>query len=242
MRGSHAALPCAAPLRGGIQPCKSAFLPICLVDANEPEKRTLKRIQLRTLELLILSVSLLSACSQLPRVETGSEYQRWLEHQIAVSEINSWKIKGRISIKNGKESGTATLHWNQVNSDYELRVITPFGQGTYLLKGSPNRVTMQGPKNEILTADTPDELLYEGLGWTVHLAGLMYWIRGIPEPDIDYSQLLLDREGRLSEMEQSGFNVSVQRYTDQDGVSLPGKLFIKNDNIQLKMVIQNWNI
>ena len=51
MRGSHAAPPCAAPLRGGLQQCKSAVLPICLVGATELEKRTLKQVQLRILGL-----------------------------------------------------------------------------------------------------------------------------------------------------------------------------------------------
>jgi len=192
--------------------------------------------------LIILTVSLLSACSPLPRIETDSEPQQWLEHQIAVSEIKSWNIKGRIAVQNGKESATATLHWNQINSNYELRFIAPLGQGTYILKGSSEGVIMQGPNNEVLTAETPEKLMNEGLGWAIHLAGLMYWVRGIPEPDINYTQLLLDEKGRLSDMKQSGFTVSVLRYTEQNGVSLPEKLFIKSDNIQLRMVIQNWNI
>ena len=59
MFGSHATLPCAAPLRGGLRPCKSAVLPICLVGATELKKRcaipvittvhTLKRVQLQFL-------------------------------------------------------------------------------------------------------------------------------------------------------------------------------------------------
>jgi len=196
----------------------------------------------RRLLLLILAVSLFNACSPLPRIDSDTLSQYWLEHQIAVSEINSWKIKGRIAVRTEKESGTATLHWNQYISSYELRIIAPFGQGTYLLKGSPEGVIMQGPKKKVLTAETAEELLYEGLGWDIYLAGLKYWIRGIPEPDIDYSHLLLDEEGRLTNIEQSGFTVSVSRYTDQDGVSLPEKLYIKNDNIQLELVIKNWNI
>jgi outer membrane lipoprotein LolB len=43
-------------------------------------------------------------------------------------------------------------------------------------------------------------------------------------------------------MKQSGFNISVSRYADLDGVSLPEKLTIKSDNIKLKVIIQNWGI
>jgi len=40
----HAVHPCAAPLRGGLQPYKSAILPLCQVGATEPKNRTLKRV------------------------------------------------------------------------------------------------------------------------------------------------------------------------------------------------------
>ena len=178
----------------------------------------------------------------MPRIESGSSYQQWIEHQLAVSKIGSWKIKGRVAVQNGKESATATLYWDQISSNYELRLIGPLGQGTYIFNGSPDGVILRAPNNKILTADTPDQLMNEGLGWAVHFAGLKYWIRGIPEPDINYSQLLLDGKGRLSDLKQSGFTVSILRYTDQAGISLPEKIIISNDNIRLKMVIQNWSI
>lgn len=190
----------------------------------------------------MLAVSLLSACSSLPKTDPQNRAQLWLQHQIAVSGVTSWNINGRIAVKNDKQSGTVTLFWNQFLSNFELRFIAPLGQGTYILSGTNDGVVMKDPKNNIVRAETPEMLLYEGLGWDVHLDGLKYWVRGLPEPGINYSQLTLDDKGRLSNMEQSGFNVSVSRYTEQNGVSLPNKLSIKSDNIQLKVVIQNWDI
>ena len=198
---------------------------------------------MRRIFLLLLAVSLLSACAtQLPKIDSGLKSQLWLEHQIAVSAIQSWNIKGRMAVKNEKESGTVTLLWNQFLSNYELRFIAPLGQGTYILTGSPGGVAMKGPKNKTMRAETPEQLLRDELGWDVHLNGLRYWIRGLPEPDMKYSKLLLDNKGRLTNIEQSGFNVSVSRYTEQGSVSLPEKLTIKSDKIQLKVVIQNWEI
>ena len=193
--------------------------------------------------LLLLA---LGACAQLPEVDSETDLQeksfRWLEHQVAASTVRSWKIKGRLAIKNARESGTLTLHWNQQTSVYELLLIAPFGQGSYLLKGSPDGVTMEGPKDLLLVATSPGQLLQQELGWKIHLEGLKYWIRGLPEPGVTYSELALDENGRLSNMQQSGFDIRVSRYTEQAGVSLPEKISIKGDNIQLKMVIQNWEI
>ena len=82
----------------------------------------------------------------------------------------------------------------------------------------------------------------EKLGFDIHFDGLKYWIRGIPEPNVKYSQLLLDEQGRLLDMKQSGFTISILRYTNKEDVSLPEKLFIKSKNIKLRLVIQNWEI
>ena len=134
------------------------------------------------------------------------------------------------------------MHWDQFNTDYELRFISSLGQGTYLLKGTKDGVVMKTPKNKVFTSDTSENLIREKIGWDINLTGLKYWVRGVPEPNVKYSQLLLDEKGRLKDMKQSGFFISVMRYTDEENISLPEKLFIRNNNIQLRLVIQKWEI
>jgi len=189
---------------------------------------------------LLLAVSLLAACSSAPKIDKDLKPQLWLEHQIAINGITAWNINGRLAVKNEKDSGTATLLWEQSFANYELRLIAPLGQGTYILKGTSGGVVMQDPKNISTKAETAEQLLYEALGWKIHINGLKYWVRGIPEPYMIYSELLLDEKGRLTNMKQSGFDVSVLRYTKQNGISLPEKLTIKSNDIQLKLVIKDW--
>ena len=52
----------------------------------------------------------------------------------------------------------------------------------------------------------------------------------------------MDEKGRLQDMQQSGFTISILRYTDKKNISLPEKLFIKSKDIELRLVIQNWEI
>ena len=189
---------------------------------------------------LLLAVSLLAACSSAPKIDKDLKPQLWLEHQIAINGITAWNINGRLGVKNEKDSGTATLLWEQSYADYELRVIAPLAQGTYILKGTRDGVVMHGPKNKITTANTAEQLIYQALGWKIHINGLKYWVRGVPEPYMTYSELLLDDKGRLTNMKQSGFDVSILRYTEQNGISLPEKLSIKSDDIQLKLIIKVW--
>ena len=187
-------------------------------------------------------ILLINACSSLPEIDRNLQLRQWENHQALVNELEFWNIKGRAAIQSETNSATFLLHWDQFDSRYELRFISGLGQGTYLLKGSISGVTMQTPKNKIFTSDTPENLIKKKLGWDVYLAGLKYWVRGIPEPGVEYNQLMLDEKGRLKDMRQSGFSVSILRYTNDRNISLPTKLFIRSDNIQLRLVIQNWEI
>ena len=185
---------------------------------------------------------LISACSSIPDVDSDLQLRQWQNHQALVNKIESWNIKGRAAIQSENNSATFLLHWDQFNTGYELRFIAGLGQGAYLLQGTENGVVMRTPKNKVFTSDTPESLIREKLGWDVHIAGLKYWVRGVPEPNVKYSQLLLDKKGRLKDMKQSGFFISILRYTDKENISLPEKLFIRSNNIQLRLVIQNWEI
>ena len=185
---------------------------------------------------------LISACSSIPEIDTDLQLRQWQRHQALINKIESWNIKGRAAIQNENNSATFFFHWDQFNTDYELRFISSLGQGTYLLKGTKDGVVMKTPKNKVFTSDTSENLIREKIGWDINLTGLKYWVRGVPEPNVKYSQLLLDEKGRLKDMKQSGFFISVMRYTDEENISLPEKLFIRNNNIQLRLVIQKWEI
>jgi len=192
--------------------------------------------------LFFTIILLISACSLIPDVDSNLQSRQWQNHQVLVNKIESWKIKGRAAIQGENNSATFLLHWDQFDTSYELRFISGLGQGTYILKGTEDGVVIRTPKNEVFSSDTSENLIREKLGWDVHLAGLKYWVRGVPEPNIQYSQLLLDEKGRLKDMKQSGFFISILRYTEKDNISLPEKLFIRSNNIQLRLVMQNWDI
>ena len=184
----------------------------------------------------------MSACTQLPeKISDSEQTANWQQHLQQVSQLSHWYIEGRVGIKTDKQNGSASLFWQQVGDNYEMRIIAPLGQGTYVLTGSPARVEMKGPKDLFLVATTPEELLQKGLGWSIDLQGLRYWIRGLPTPDVAHN-LKLDGLGRLSVLQQSGFDVEIERYAEVEELDLPKKLKIENTNLRLKLLIQRWDI
>ncbi len=193
---------------------------------------------------VVLAALLINACAPplLPEKAGPANSALWQRHRLAMSALDSWHVKGRIALENERDSGTLSLYWRQQGPAYELRFIAPLGQGAYLLKGAPGAVSMRGPKDLYLTATTARQLMARGLGWDVNLDGLNYWLRGIPAPGLSYRQLRLDHKGRLRRLQQAGFELRIDRYTEVQGLSLPQKLSIRHAALRLKLVIRDWEI
>ena len=190
----------------------------------------------------LILATLVVGCSELPTKQFVSEPDQDIvnERFNDLYKLNTWALKGRIGIQTDKEGITATLHWAKVDDRYQLRIIGPLSQGTYELRGDNQHVALQTAKNEYFTAKDPEQLLLDNTGWKVPLSGLNYWIRGLPEPNTIVDRIVKDEKGRIKDMEQSGWTISILRYTEVNEYQLPGKLFLQNDRFKLRLVIQGW--
>lgn len=187
-------------------------------------------------------VALLAGCAEVATLPSAGEANvfAWDLRQQALSKLESWSIRGRVAVQTENEGWSATLHWDQRPASYKMRFIAPLGQGTYQLQGDEKLVSFLTAKNELYLADNPEKLLQNNLGWSVPLHGLKYWIKGVPEPGIENENLLVDDQGRMTDLRQSGWQISISRYTDFNGTQMPSKLFMQNDRIKLRLVIQDW--
>ena len=185
----------------------------------------------------------MAGCAEIPLLQSEKDKPA---HDVidarmnALYGLNAWALKGRIGIQTDKEGVTATLHWANVGDRYQLRFIAPLSQGTYELRGDQQQVALQTAKNERFVAKDPEQLLLDNVGWKVPLTGLNYWVRGLPEPGADIENLVKDDKGRITDMEQSGWRISILRYTEVNDFELPGKLFLQNDRFKIRLVIQGW--
>ena len=155
-------------------------------------------------------------------------------------QLNQWSIHGHLAVQAGGEGWSATLNWEQDHQDYTLRFIAPLGQGTYQLSGEEGNVKLVTADNKEYRATDAERLMQDNLGWNVPLHGLKYWVRGAPEPGVATDNLLLDEQGRMTDLQQSGWRISISRYGEFNGKELPSKLFMQNDRFQLRLVVLDW--
>ncbi|MDM8568913.1 lipoprotein insertase outer membrane protein LolB [Thiotrichales bacterium HSG1] len=179
----------------------------------------------------LLLLLLISGCLALPPLP-----------QMPAKQLNSWQINGRIAIKTKNDSWTAKFNWQQQIATYKLRFSNPMGQGAILLDGSDSGVIMRTADNKVFNAKDPDTLMADVLKLYIPVTNLNFWIRGIPTPNSSPQWYSLDKIGRLQTLRQDAWEISYGRYTNIENINLPKKIFLDNDEFQVKIIVDKWRI
>ena len=168
----------------------------------------------------------------------------WAARVDALTPRTHFGLRGRIAVQRGAEGAQAQLHWTQATENWDLRLVAPLGQGTVRLQGTPGRVVLSTPDGAQYTASDVDALMRTHLKWSLPVAGARYWILGLPVPGHPVEQLSLDAEGRLRDLAQDGWRISVLEYqnapVEPGGLVLPRRLFLLGHDAQLRIAITTW--
>lgn len=180
----------------------------------------------------------MTGCAEL--AVKGHGAQSWDARRAAIDRLRRWSLYGRVAIQTEQEGWSASLRWIQRDDHYYLRLIGPLGQGAYELERHPTSILMRTADNKVLTSKDPETLMRENLGWSIPVAGLHYWVRGIPDPKSPIIALKLDDNERMTELSQGGWRISVLGYTQEGNLELPAKLFLYSPHLKVRLIVQRW--
>ena len=187
-------------------------------------------------------LALLSGCAGLTPHETLSGQgnpAQWQAHKAQAGQLNGWQISGKVGIRSPRESGSATLFWLQRQDYFDIRLAGPMGRGAARLTGRPGAVSLDAANQGQFQAESAEALLQQQLGWSLPVAHLFWWIRGLPAED-SKSRLTLDSESRLAKLEQDDWQVEYLSYVEQNGYWLPERMKLHGANLDITLVIKDW--
>lgn len=164
----------------------------------------------------------------------------WEQRVALLTPRQHFALRGRIAVEREREGGQAQLQWAQQGEHFDLRLMAPLSQGSFLLSGNALEVSLTAPDGQVYTAPDLDTLMTRHLQWALPVAGARYWILGLPVPGRPTTQLSLDEAGRLSDLAQDGWRISVLEYQNVGGVDLPRRLFLLGNTLRLRIVVTGW--
>lgn len=192
--------------------------------------------------LLIAGFLLLSGCVAPRHVKPVLERP---DAEAALSELEDFNFEGRVAIRQGDKGTQATLVWAQHGADARLRLSGPFGAGALRVALEGQVLSIEDSQGTRLSGPDAELALADMLGFAPPIATLRWWLLGLPAPESPALQTR-DGAGRLSSLQQDGWQVEYQEYRDeslaQGRAAMPRRLRATRDMLDLRLVIDNWTL
>lgn len=163
----------------------------------------------------------------------------WSRHHQQMLDLSHWQVKGKIGYKNTTEAGSAWVDWTQQAQQFTLHLSGPFGAGSMQIMGDHGLLTLRQADGADISlnsaaAITSEQLLFDDLPFEE----LSYWIRGIPSPNAEASQLSYNQQSLLTVLHQSGWQLLFSKYRQTSAGTLPGKIIATQGKVRFKLIIK----
>lgn len=191
--------------------------------------------------LMLAMLSLLISCTG-PAVRPNTSKDAIslnTQHLNSLKSIASFEVKGRIGIQTNPKGFSGSLIWQHSANGDDIALFSPLGsQLASIKRSSTNIILIDGNGNSYSAVDA-ETLTQNVLGWQLPLTGLTDWVLGSPSAaPIKHS--VWNAQGQLTHLEQDGWNIEYDNYQQQGAYILPGKIYLKSEQLNLKLLIEKW--
>ncbi len=196
----------------------------------------------RAFAALALVLALPGCALRAPQPGSGLDQAARRDQLLA---LGSWDLRGRIAVRADSGGGQGDFEWHQQGEHTRIRLSGPFGAGAWQLDWDPQSVTVSGRDGTATRrwtgADATTQFLDEQLGWSFPAVSTRYWLLGLADPDAA-AQETRAADGRLEILEQDGWTVRYERYTEAPGLAMPAKIVLESARARLRVVIDRWRL
>ena len=158
----------------------------------------------------------------------------------AEAELKPFVLNGRIAIRHDGDRSSANIRWTHRAENDDILLLAPFGQTVAHIHSDAQEVVLD-TADKHYTAQNTEELTQQVLGWHLPLAGLRYWVLALAAPESKAS-IEHDAIGQVSIMQQDDWKISYTRYAAQTPDSLPLRINLQHEGLELQLLIDEWEI
>ena len=180
-----------------------------------------------------LLAGMLSGCALLPSAPAPAM-------RPAQPESAPFALNGRIAVKYNGSRHSAGLRWTHTTQSDEILLLAPLGQTAARVYRDALSATLDDGDRHY-QADDAETLMQQVLGWYLPLRGLHHWALGLAETGSP-AQIERNGNGQIAVLRQNGWDVHYQRYPDDKPDSLPTRLQLNHEGLQVQLLIDEWEL
>lgn len=188
---------------------------------------------MRRFAIVMLLVAV-SACTQPSRQPTLPKEHF---HQ-QLSQLNHWSLEGKVAIRHGQTSDSASLQWQQQGDRFDIYLSGPLGAGATRLMGDSQTLILANNKSQHTHRSNPQHFMEQYLGWSLPLEKLPQWIVGYS----DSPNRRLHPDHTLAGFTEMDWQVEYLQYQSVGEWLLPKKVVLKHEDLQVTIVIKSWDL
>lgn len=199
---------------------------------------------IRRFLILSGSFALLAGCTtlKLPPLPAPTQYQviPWQTRQSQLDQLQQWNIDGALSVQYGNQSNIANYTWQQNGDRFQIGINSSLNVYSVVIVGQPGNVVLYETQKRTITAESPEVIMRQRLGWSLPVSLLRFWIKGEPAPG--KYQVQLDKFGHVILLMQNNYLVSFDNYANVNSLDLPRTLTVQGHGVKIKIVVKHWNV
>jgi len=161
-------------------------------------------------------------------------------HLEQLAAIEEFSLHGRIGVQTNSKGFSGSLQWQHSSTGDDINLYSPLGSQVASITRTTEQVTLQDSSGKRFSAADAETLTQETLGWKLPLTGLADWSIGRPSQG-PVQKSVWNEQGLLTNLEQDGWKIEYDNYKQQGAYMLPGKIFLKSDQLNLKLLVETWN-
>lgn len=187
--------------------------------------------------LIMLVVTQLFACAVIEPIKNDMVSKKDFGDVEEILAVKSWRLLGRISVRNAHESRLTKLDWRHDEAVDALVLSTSLGGVVAKLEYRQQGIKLSDAGGVVRRVSENE--LQSILGYSPPLQYLRFWVRGIPAPFASAKIVSSGIEDALM-FDQDGWQVKLQRFNRVNKLVLPKKLTLSKGGLKIILIIDEW--
>lgn len=171
----------------------------------------------------------------------------WEERRQVLAGLSQWEFTGSVNVRDAREAHSSRIRWHQDGETYRINLWGTFNAGATQIDGRPGEVSIAQQGQTPVVTHSPEELLYQELGYELPVSELNHWVKGIPAPGLP-SKLEFGENHQLLRFEQAGWQINYLGFTNFGAETLPTRIRVQRiqdepeELLRLDLTRLNWSL